>query len=93
VFVRADGLLRFGPVASDNPYDKTRTRQIMEELVAPCSPQELQNLIDIANSSFVTGPNLVGLRDLNLPIKNAQENDGHRPCEVFFEHNARAFPF
>lgn len=66
VFVNGEGVLRFGSVASGNTSDKTLNRRMIEELVAAFSPQELQDLIYVADSSLVTGPNLAGLRQAQI---------------------------
>nr|WP_242940642.1 IS1634 family transposase [Sulfobacillus thermosulfidooxidans] len=66
VFVNGEGVLRFGSVASGNTSDKTLNRRMIEELVAAFSPQELHDVIYVADSSLVTKPNLAGLRQANL---------------------------
>lgn len=66
VFVNGEGVLRFGSVASGNTSDKTLTRRMIDDLVAAFSPEELQTLLYVADSSLVTGPNRAALRDVPL---------------------------
>ncbi len=66
VFVKSEGVLRFGSVGCGNTSDKTLNRRMVDDLVAEFSPRELQDLIYVADSSSVTGPNLAALRDAHL---------------------------
>lgn len=66
VFVNGEGVLRFGSVASGNTSDKTLNHRMIDDLVAAFSPQELQDLVYVADSSLVTGPNLAALRQVGL---------------------------
>ncbi len=66
VFVNGEGVLRFGSVASGNTSDKTLNRRMIDDLVAAFSPEELQTLLYVADSSLVTGPNRAALRDVPL---------------------------
>ena len=66
LFVNGHGVPLFGSVASGNQSDKTLNRAMIDRLIEALSPDQLRDLIYVADSALVTGPNLARLAAYNL---------------------------
>lgn len=60
-FVNREGVPLMGTVEDGNRSDKRLNRQQIDRLVQAFSPEALQDLVYIADSALVTGPNLAAL--------------------------------
>ena len=61
LFVNAEGVPMFGTVESGNRSDKTLNGDMLDRLVEAMAPEQLAQLIYVADSALVTGPNLARL--------------------------------
>ncbi len=61
LFVNAEGVPLFGTVESGNRSDKTLNGDMLDRLVAAMAPEQLAQLVYVADSALVTGPNLTRL--------------------------------
>ena len=68
LFVNGQGVPLFGGVASGNQSDKTLNAEMIEHLLAAFGPDQLHDLIYVADSALVTGPNLARLTDQQIPF-------------------------
>ncbi len=60
-FVNREGVPLMGTVEDGNRSDKRLNRQQIDRIVRAFSPEALQDLVYIADSALVTGPNLAAL--------------------------------
>jgi hypothetical protein len=61
LFVSRDGVPLFGTVESGHRSDKTLNAEMIDRLVQALTPEQLRDLIYVADSALVTGPNLARL--------------------------------
>jgi transposase len=61
LFVNRDGVPLFGTVESGQRSDKTLNGEMLDRLVEAMAPEQLAQLIYVADSALVTGPNLTRL--------------------------------
>ena len=65
-FVNRDGVPLMGTVEDGNRSDKRLSRDQMDRIVRAFSPEALRDLVYIADSALVTGPNLDALAAADL---------------------------
>lgn len=68
LFVNRDGVPLFGTVESGQRSDKTLNGEMLDRLVAAMAPEQLAQLIYVADSALVTGPNLERLDRQHIPF-------------------------
>ncbi len=66
LLVNREGVPLFGSIASGNQSDKTLNTAMIDQLAQALAPDALQQLIYVADSALVTGPNLSRLADAHL---------------------------
>ena len=68
LFVNREGVPLFGTVESGQRSDKTLNGEMLDRLVEAMAPDQLAQLIYVADSALVTGPNLARLDRQKIPF-------------------------
>lgn len=66
LFVNREGIPLFAEVRDGNLSDKTANREMISELCRLFSPEELRNMVYVADSALVTGKNLEAMREREI---------------------------
>ena len=66
LLVNREGIPLYGEVRDGNSSDKKANREMVEELCRMFSPEQLRQLVYVADSALVTGSNLQLMREINL---------------------------
>jgi transposase len=66
LFVNREGVPLFGTVESGHRSDKTLNAEMIDRLVQALTPEQLRDLIYVADSALVTGPNLAQLESAGI---------------------------